>query len=183
MVQPLAPQARIRWLVLMALAGAALSLSLGVYGHSHTPTYKDIWHPGFSSTFSFKAWFATAVLVLACAQVVTALGMFGRLPLRGRWVAPTHRWTGRLAFLLSLPVAYSCLWSLGFQTATTRVAVHSVLGCAFYGVFATKVLALRVGRVPGWALPILGGTLFAVLVGLWWTSALWFFRNIGFPNF
>jgi hypothetical protein len=177
MVQALTAPPRTRTLVLVALAGAVVAMSLGVYGRTHEPTYRQVWHPGFSSTLSFKAWFATGVLVLGCAQVVTAMAMYGRLPLRGRWVARTHRMTGRSAFVISLPVAYSCLWSLGFQSATTRTAVHSVLGCVFYGVFTTKVLALHTRRVPGWALPLLGGTLFAVLVGLWWTSALWFFRN------
>ena len=46
--------------------------------------------------------------------------MWGRLP-----VSVTHRagyrsCTARLAFLVSLPVAYHCLWSLGFQTTSTR---------------------------------------------------------------
>jgi hypothetical protein len=28
-------------------------------------------------------------------------------------------------------------------------------------------------------LPLAGGTLFAILLGLWLTSSLWFFRNVG----
>ena len=31
--------------------------------------------------------------------------------------------------------------------------------------------------MPGWALPVVGGLVFAFLVGLWLTSALWFFHN------
>jgi Family of unknown function (DUF6529) len=38
-------------------------------------------------------------------------------------------------------------------------------------------------RLPGWALPVLGGLVFTLVVGLWLSSALWFFRNVGFPNF
>jgi Family of unknown function (DUF6529) len=33
--------------------------------------------------------------------------------------------------------------------------------------------------LPGWALPIAGGLLFATLLGLWQTSALWFFSTFG----
>ena len=32
-----------------------------------------------------------------------------------------------------------------------------------------------------WALPLAGGLLFSVLVGLWLTSALWFIDKNGFP--
>ena len=33
--------------------------------------------------------------------------------------------------------------------------------------------------MPGWALPVVGGLLFTVLVLIWLTSSLWFFRTIG----
>ena len=68
-----------------------------------------------------------------------------------------HRISGRLAFIASLPVAYHCLWSLGFQDTDTRVLVHSLAGCAVYGAFAAKVLIVRSKRLPGVALPIAGG--------------------------
>ena len=42
---------------------------------------------------------------------------------------------------------------------------------------------MRSARMPGWALPVVGGLLFACLVGLWLTSSLWFFTNVGFPSF
>ena len=32
-----------------------------------------------------------------------------------------HRWTGRLAFVLTLPVAYHCIFKLGFRHGDTRV--------------------------------------------------------------
>jgi hypothetical protein len=58
-----------------------------------------------------------------------------------------------------------------------------MLGCAFYGAFATKLLALRAKRLPGWALPVIGATLVTVLTAVWLTSALWFFTNVDFPAF
>ena len=82
-----------------------------------------------------------------------------------------------LAVLITLPVAYACLWGIGFETLTTRIFVHSLLGCVFYGFFVAKMLALKTKRVPGWALPWLGGLTFAALVGLWLTSALWYFTH------
>ena len=43
-----------------------------------------------------------------------------------------------------------------------------------------KVLIVRSGnRIPGWELPVAGGVLFAILLGLWLTSSLWFFDNAG----
>jgi hypothetical protein len=33
-------------------------------------------------------------------------------------------------------------------------------------------------RYPSWALPVAGGTMFAVLTVLWATSAAWYFANV-----
>src|SRR6478735_1048673 len=44
-----------------------------------TKTYTDIVTTVFSSTIAFKAWFATAAVVFACVQVLTASRMWGRL--------------------------------------------------------------------------------------------------------
>ena len=57
-----------------------------------------------------------------------------------RWVAVAHRWSGSLAFAVSIPVALHCVWSLGFVTTTPRVLVHSIAGSAFYGAYAAKML-------------------------------------------
>ena len=63
--------------------------------------------------------------------------------------------------------------------------LHSLLGCIFYGAFTIKVLAVRVHGLPGWTLPMVGGLVFAVLVGIWLTSSVWFFtsRPAGLPLF
>ena len=174
-------------LLAAALAGAAVAVVLGVYGRHHDPAGQALFTLGFSGTVNMKAWLATMVLALAITQVLLALWMYGKL---GRspsppWVGPTHRLVGTLVFLVSLPVAYHCLWSLGFESDAghARRFWHSLFGCAFYGAFTVKVLAVRSRRMPGWALPVVGGVVFSLLVGLWLTSALWFFDNSGFPSF
>jgi hypothetical protein len=53
------------------------------------------------------------------------------------------------------------------------------LGCAFYGAFATKVICVRSRRMPNWALPLVGGVIFTILVSLWLTSSLWYFDKLG----
>jgi hypothetical protein len=166
------------------MIGAAIAVALGVYGRVHEPSGGALFTLGFPSLIWMKVTLATGAVVLAVVQILTALRMFGRIghgPVP-RATALTHRISGILAVILSVPVAFQSLWSLGFGTYDTRVLVHSLLGCAFYGVFVTKMLALRSRRMPGWALPWLGGALFTAMVVVWLTSAVWFFAN-GAPDY
>jgi hypothetical protein len=166
------------------LAGAAVAVALGVYAKVHDPALRPLFLAGFSGMLQMKTWFATAALTLVLVQVVTASWMWSRLPFVGdapRAVSTVHRYSGAAAFALSLPVAVHCLWSLGFVSTTPRVLVHSVMGCAFYGAYAAKMLGLRTRNLPGWALPVLGGLTFAVFVVVWLTSAMWFFTRSGLP--
>ena len=173
-----------RKMLTAAAVGAAVSISLGTYGRVHNATgVPNLVFVEVRRMLPLKAWLATIAFVLAMVQLISALAMWGKLPIRGRWVAPAHRWTGTAAFLVSLPVAYHCLWAVGFQTTTTRTLLHSLFGCAFYGAFTTKMILLRAKRLPGWTLPVAGGLLVALLTGLWLSSSLWFFTNVGFPGF
>jgi Family of unknown function (DUF6529) len=183
-----APQPATTRLLGVLLAGAAVAVALGVYGKVHDPTGEQPYTLFFSATINLKVWFATAALALAVVQVVLAARLYGKIdwPWRGdapAWLGDVHRLTGTLAFVVSLPVAYHCLWALGFQSTDTRVLVHSLLGCFFYGVFTMKVLAVRSHALPGWTLPLVGGLTFAGLVGVWLTSSLWFMtsRPSGLP--
>ena len=169
---------------LVLLAGAAVAVAIGVYARLHRPAARPLFLLGFSGMLQLKAWLATAALVLVVAQVVTALWMWGRLPGVGRaprWLAGAHRWSGSVAFVLTLPVAVHCVWSLGFVTTTPRVLAHGLLGCAFYGAFAAKMLGLRLRGLPSWSVPVLGGSVFALFLLVWTTSAVWFFTRSGVP--
>lgn len=171
-------------LAALLLVGAVVAVALGVYAKTHTAAGRPIFTLGFSGMLQMKTWLASIALVLLLVQLVTALWMWGRLPLvrtTPGWVAPFHRYTGALAFIVTLPVAFHCLWALGFGTTSARVIVHGVAGCAFYGAYAAKMLGLRLRGLPGWALPVLGGTVFAAFVVTWLSSALWFFTRSGLP--
>ncbi len=174
------PTARPSMMMLIgaASAGAAVALTLGIYGRVHQATGLTVGPVRLDQMLPAKAGLASVAVVLAIAQLASALWLYGRLPGASKapaWLGPAHRWSGTAAFVLSLPIAYHCLWSLGFQTTTPRVIAHSLLGCAFYGAFTTKLLVLRSKRMPSWALPIVGSTLVTLLVGVWFTSAFWFY--------
>jgi hypothetical protein len=164
-------------------AGALVSVALGAYGKVHTPTGGTIALLGFDNMFQMKVWLALAVGVLALAQLVTALWMYGRL---GRPAPPriglVHRTLGLLALVVSLPVAYHCLWSIGFESYTGRVLLHSLAGCLVYGAFVVKVVGLHAASAPRWLVPVAGGTLFTLLVVTVLTSAVWYLGAHGLPS-
>jgi hypothetical protein len=170
--------------LLAALIGGLVALTLGIYSSAHTPASDLVITLGFSTTIAMKVWLATVVAALAIVQLLSALWMYGRLPLGEApdWLGTVHRISGRLAFIVSLPVAYHCLYQLGFQHTNTRVLVHSILGCAFYGAFAAKVVLVRSEGLPKSALPIAGGLTFTILIYVWLLSALWYINKLGFPS-
>jgi hypothetical protein len=174
-----ARHAQMRALVIAFGVGSLISVGLGVYGRTHEPTFFALNLAGFSSGLAAKAWLATIAFVLAVVQLVSALVMYGRIPVRApSWIGGLHRWSGRVAVLVTVPVAVHCLYALGFQGGEPRVLVHSLFGCFFYGAFAAKMLVLR-ARVPNWTLPVLGGAVFSALTALWLTSSVWFFATSG----
>jgi hypothetical protein len=156
-------------------AGAIVAVTLGVYGRVHQPTGQALYTGPFSSMITMKVWLTAFALVLAVIQLGSALWMYGKLPWPApSWIGAFHRGTGSLAFIVTLPVAFHCLWALGFQDHDLRVLAHSLLGCLFYGAFVAKILTLTSRRVPGWALPLVAGLLFTALVAVGLTSAVWF---------
>jgi hypothetical protein len=163
-------------------AGALVSVALGVYGRTHTPTGRAVALLGFDSVIQLKVWLALATGVLVLGQLVTALWMYGRLGRPApRRLGLVHRTLGLVALVVSLPVAYHCLWSLGFQAYTGRVLLHSLAGCLVYGIFVVKVVGLHAAAAPRWLVPAAGGALFTVLVVTVLTSAGWYLGSQGLP--
>jgi hypothetical protein len=144
----------------------------------HSTPYNHLF---FSDTLYMKAWLASATVVLSFGQLVTAAGMYGVLGISSqtRFWQVVHRWSGRVAMALTLPVAFNCLFELGVNPPDVRIMVHAVLGAFIYGIFVAKLLVIRIDRAPGWILPILGSALFAIILGLWYTSAYWLFSLYG----
>jgi mono/diheme cytochrome c family protein len=166
-----------RWLAAPIFAFALVSLLAGILS-AHDPRSKGYFRLFFEDPVHLKAGFATAAALLACFQVFSAAWIFRKLPWRKpAWINPAHRWSGRLAFAFTLPVAYHCIFKLGFADADTRVFLHSLFGTFVYGGYAAKVTIVRLHRFPRLVLPIAGGLLFSVLIGVWLTSALWLYRQ------
>jgi hypothetical protein len=164
---------------------AAVTAALYLAGREITPDYSGTALFGKTAvdTLSLKAWLATVALALAGAQLLSALIIYGRLPRvrPPRWLPTLHRSTGIVLVLVTLPIAYHCMRAYAVQTFDTRIAIHSIAGCFFYGAFAAKVVVVRSRRLPGWALPAAGGALVTLVAVLWYTSALWYFNDYSVP--
>jgi mono/diheme cytochrome c family protein len=156
---------------------AVFALTAGLLA-AHDPRSSGYFRWFFEDPIHLKAGFASVAALLACFQVFSATWIYGKLPWRRPdWINAAHRWSGRLAFVCTLPVAYHCIFKLGFQDPSTRVLTHSLLGCAVYGGYAAKVTIVKLRRFPAPVLPIAGGTLFAILIAVWYTSAYWLYTR------
>jgi len=177
-------------LVAFAL-GAVVAVLVGVLGRVHQPSPRGTTSLWFQTVIDMKVVVSVVVGVLAVVQVLGALWLYGRLGVRPpSWLGTAHRVTGVLTLVLSLFVAYHCLWALGLEAGTLaggqavplRVVVHGVLGCAVIGAAVVKVVAVRAHRAPGWFLPVAGGLLFVLLVAAVLTSAVWYVGTNGWPG-
>ncbi len=188
------------WFALPFVIFALVSLTVGMLAARTVQQPYGV--PSFSLFFSdplhMKAWLTSAALLLGCVQLLTSARMYNlvHFPPQGRFYNLVHRFSGWTAIALLVPVGYHCVFLLGFggtrpcvapsmcvpvlgQIYDARILAHSLLGSTIYGTFLAKLLLVRSRRYPGWALPIAGGVLFATLLGLWLTSALWFFTTFG----
>jgi Family of unknown function (DUF6529) len=178
---PTDPRGRRRWIPPAAtlIFGAVVGIAVYAIGRNVTPDYTaGLFGQHFADAVRLKAQLGTAMLALALIQLTLALWMYGRLP--GASKAPhrvttVHRVVGVVLFLLSIPVAIHCINAYGIELTPARAAVHSIAGCFFYGAFAAKVLLVHSRRLPGWALPVTGGTL-AIVIG-----ALWYYHGYQLP--
>jgi hypothetical protein len=166
----------------IGLLAVGVSVALYSAGRLHQPDYAFSLFG--SSPVPVKSLLSTIALALAAVQVLLALWIYRKLPLPGppRRVPLAHRLTGAAIFAVTVPVAVHCLIAYGVQLTSARVALHSVAGCFFYGAFAAKALAVHSRRLPGWVLPLAGGTLAIVLGVLWYTSALWYYNAYQLPR-
>jgi hypothetical protein len=175
------PGSRLLVRPLLLFSNAALVIGF-VASRTHAHPYETpFFRLFFSDPLHMKAWLTTAALLLGSGQLLTAARIYGKLRFLpdGNLYPRLHRWSGRAAILLTLPSAYHCIFKLGFGTYDARAFIHSVLGASFYGAFFAKVLIVRTSGYPGWALPMAGGVLFAILMVLWLTSAFWLFGALG----
>jgi hypothetical protein len=161
------------------VVGLLLALGLGVYGREHSPVDYPIDVTPFSDLNYAKAWLASVTVVCAFIQLASGVLLTRRADFDLTIIDTLHRWSGRIAVLASVPVAADCLYAMGFKATDTRVLVHSILGCLFFGAFAAKMLALGKRDVPRWTFPLLGGLMFTCLTLLWLTSALAVFHATG----
>ena len=185
MTAPRAPRAgAARWrLAGIGLLGLGVAAAIYIAGRLHQPDYAFTMFG--ADPFPPKSLLATIALALAGVQVLLALWMYRKLPLAPgppRPVPVAHRLTGFVLFAVTVPVAVHCLIAYGVQLTSPRVAIHSIAGCFFYGAFAAKVVLVHSRRLPGWALPVAGGTLAIVLGVLWYTSALWYYNGFQLPH-
>ena len=177
------PRGAAQTLALALLLGAAVALTIGVYARVHEPALRPLFLVGFSGMLQLKTWLASVALLLVVVQVLSALAMWGRLPGVAGHARPglpgLHRWTGTVAFLLTLPVAFHCVWSLGFEDY-----VH-----AGAGALRRRLRALRrvrrqdarpaPARPAGLAAAGARWAVFAAVIVVWSSSALWFFSRSG----
>lgn len=166
------------------LTGAAVAVVLGVLGTKYWPGSQPLPTWGFSGPESFKSYLSSLVLLLIIGQLITAIWIYRWRA--GRVVHIYHRSAGTVAFILSLPVGFYCLYTFGFRVGNDdmplRTVVHSYLGAAFYGAFAAKMLTLRLRRAPAWLLPTLGGLVFGTFVIAWALASGWWFGVNGFAR-
>jgi len=145
------------WLALPLVVFALITLTVGLVagGKVREPYATPFFHLFFKDVLQMKAWLVTAAVVLACGQLLTAARIYEllRFPPKGRFYHAVHRWSGRAAILITLPVAYHCFFLLGFGANSPRVLIHSLLGSALYGAVVVKVLMVRSARFATWVLP------------------------------
>ena len=101
--------------------GAVVALLVGVFGRVHNPTLNGTTTLGYATVIGMKTVVTMVIAVLVVVQLITALWMYGKLGLRApSWLGTLHRSTGGTALVLSLFVAYHCLWTLGLEVRMAR---------------------------------------------------------------
>jgi hypothetical protein len=124
-----------------------------------------------------KVLLASVVLGLAVYQVLLAAVTYGwlRIPFLEPGLAGwTHRASGDTILVLTVVVAIMCIGYSGFEDG----GAHAVVATILLGVFATKVLAVRLGGRLSRGLPLLGVSLL-ILFGITWLTSAGDFLGVG----
>src|SRR2546426_2984780 len=84
------------WLALPLVVFALITLTVGLVARQtvREPYATPFFHLFFTDTLEMKAWLATAAVVLACGQLLTAARIYKllRFPPQGRFYHRVHRW-------------------------------------------------------------------------------------------
>ena len=124
-----------------------------------------------------KVVLASVVALLSAYQVFLMAVTYGRikLPFLGSGPAAfTHRASGDAIAAITLLIAFMCISYFGFEDDSgddLRAAIHVVAGSTLVTVLAFKIVVVRWWHGMGRYLPHLGGTVFALFVITWLTSA------------
>jgi hypothetical protein len=121
----------------------------------------------------WKVVLSTIVFGLAGLQVAMAARLWGASgfpAISPGAAAAVHRWSGRVAVLLSLVVGFACLAGPAGATSPTRVVLHTVFGSLLFVALAVKFLVLRVTPSGARYLPVVGVGLFVAFAAVWATS-------------
>jgi hypothetical protein len=115
----------------------------------------------------------TIVFALAGLQVIMAARFWGVAGLPGvsaKTAAAVHRTSGRIALVLAVVVAISCVAGPAGPTEPARVLLHSIFGTLVFAVLIAKFLILKVLKKGDKALPFVGASLFLVFGAIWATT-------------
>jgi hypothetical protein len=122
---------------------------------------------------AWKVVAATIVFMLAGLQVAMAARFWTVTtfpPMSATAAARVHRVSGRVALLLAVLVAFSCLVGPAGPMSPTRVALHSVFGTLVFVLLVVKFSILKLVRGGDRLLPATGIALFFTFAAIWATS-------------
>src|SRR5215210_5293867 len=106
---------------------------------------------------------AAAVFALSGFQVALAARFWGRggiLPMKLATAVVAHRWSGRVALVLAIVVAFTCLAGPAGPLSPSRVLLHSVFGMLVFAALTAKFAILKLTDKGQRALPYVGASLF-----------------------
>lgn len=132
-----------------------------------------------------KSMLTTLVAVLALVQVLgmaQVRGYVHLVPTETRQLVLLHRWGGITALALILLVAGLCLFSvfgLGYALSSPRLQLHAAMGALAALLLFLKVLITNRFRRYLRFNPALGALAGLLIMGIFLSSALWYFVQGG----